>query len=54
MSLRLYLPALDCFHQMVGQQNRSSRLRWDAREVFTCMAAWLSLLKPISFALKWA
>lgn len=38
--LMLYLPALECFHQMVRDKNcgvNPSKLLWDAHEAFTCM-----------------
>lgn len=39
--LMLYLPALNCFHEMVKGRERfpGDRLRWDVHEVFTCTVA---------------
>ncbi|CAJ1419139.1 unnamed protein product [Effrenium voratum] len=37
--LMLYLPALECFHQMVEHENKKSKLIWDPAEVFTCMVS---------------
>ncbi|CAE7941580.1 fksA, partial [Symbiodinium sp. KB8] len=41
VGLMYYLPALECFHQMVKERNKDSAMApvWDPTEVFTCMVS---------------